>query len=99
MTLTELPIAKALMEYLAAFGVPGAVVLLLLIGLRSGGGKPRDPAADLLESMKDLRAEVKEVRRGVDDMDSRLIRVETRQEMLLGQGEIRHWSDRTIPPR
>ena len=98
MTPADLNNLKLLAEYLAAYGVPGGMALVLLIWLRSNADKTRDPASEVLASLTDLRAEMKEVRRGVDDMDSRLIRVETRQEMLMG-GTVQHFTDRTIPPR
>ena len=96
MTPADLTAVKAIAEYLAAYGVPGGIALALWIWLRSNAGKTKDPASDVLTALRDMRADMKEIRRGVDDMDTRLTRVETRQEMLLG---VQHFTDRTIPPR
>lgn len=95
MTASEI---KALFELMLAGGLPGALALYVLIEWGRSRGKVRDPAADVLDALAGIRSDLKEVRSGVDDMDTRLTRVETRQEMLLGP-EVQHWSGRTIPPR
>lgn len=83
---------KFITDLAAALGVPGGIIVALWMVYQSNRGKAKDPAADVLDALTKIED-------AVDAIDSRLIRVETRQEMLLGRGVVQHHTDRTMPPR
>ena len=62
---------KFITDLAAALGVPGGIIVALWMVYQSNRGKAKDPAADVLDALTKIED-------AVDDIDSRLIRVETR---------------------
>lgn len=109
----EVAAAKALMDYISAFGMPGGITLALLtFWWKNKQSMPKDPANEVMEAMKKLGSDVAsmsrdmaQIREDVREMKAedretarRLTKVETRQDMMLDARGIVHWNDRTKPP-
>ena len=82
--------AKLVSEYAAAFGIPGILGLGLFAWIVRNKGKHPDASADVV-------AAINRIERTVTDIDKRVVRVEARQDMMIG-GRVTHWSEKTNPP-
>lgn len=109
----EVAAAKALMDYISAFGMPGGLTLALLaFWYRNRQAMPHDPAKEVMEAVKKLGTDVatisrdmSQIREDVREMKAedrntanRLTKVETRQDMMLNGSAVVHWNDKTRPP-
>lgn len=89
---------KTIMEIAAAGGVPGTIVIVLIITYYRNREDRKDPASEVLASLEKMNASLAGLNSTVDAIDTRLTRVETRQDMMLDH-RIQHFTDRTTPPR
>ena len=97
MTPNDAASIKILGEIIAALGVPGTLIVVLVWHLVRNKDKAPDAAGAVLAKMGEIEDSIEELAKTIRDTGNARDRQLDRIEGLIAPRHI-HWTDRTIPP-